>query len=91
MDCQEELVDDNNTAEDDNNTVEADNAEDCALTVEEGEEHQENIQRINTVEQSPMKDIQEEESIEELIQVNEIYQSYFGWGIQIHKSLFADK
>ena len=68
--------DDNNTVEDDNHTEEEDNAEDFAakaVTVEEDEEHQENIQRINTVEQSLMKDIQEEDSIEELIQVNNLY------------------
>ena len=81
MDCQEELVDDNHTVEDDDHTKEDDKSEDCvakAVTVEEVEENQENIQRINTVEQILKKDIQEEDSSEELVQVNDKYQSYFG-------------
>ena len=57
VDCQGKQVD------------EHDNPEDGAtntLTVEEGVEHQVKNQRINTVEQSLMKDIKIEDSIEEL-------------------------
>ena len=40
------------------------------VIVEEGVEHEENNQRIDTVEQSLMEDIQIEDSIEELIEVD---------------------
>ena len=57
VDCQGIQVDDHDNPEDGATNT---------LTVEEGVEHQVKNQRINTVEQSLMKDIKIEDSIEEL-------------------------
>ena len=66
MDCQkkqaEDVTDDEHDKSDDGATND--------VIDEEGVEHEENNQRINTVEQSLMEDIQIEDSIEELIEVN---------------------